>query len=90
MPGSKSEELKQKVKESVWKYLGAMVLEFKGGVLAVSLGRVAFMALFAQSMWIWSEWSKPEDLPAGMLTVLLGLLAYITGGKVVDAVARRQ
>lgn len=86
-----STDTKQAIKATAWKYLGAMFLEVKdNGTRAVSMGRVAFLALFAQAMWIWSGWSEAVDLPGGMLTILGGLLAYITGTKVVDAIAARK
>lgn len=73
----------EKVKKSLWRYFGAMFLERKNGVLAVSLGRLVFLGLLVHAEVIWAG---GKDIPSGMLTVLCVLLAYVTGSKVIDKV----
>jgi len=75
-----------KLASAVWKYLGALVADRKDGKIAISLGRIAFVVWYAQATWVWTDWSPAEDLPAGMLTIGIALLAYVTGSKIVEAV----
>ncbi len=74
----------EQLKHNAWKYLGSLFMEVKDGHRAMSLGRLAFCVMLIQAQWIWSGFSDQADLPTGQMTVLLALLAYITGSKAID------
>ncbi len=57
-------------------------LIYDKGRRTLSLGRTAFWLLLSASLYIWL-W-RSQDIPTGLLTVLLGLLAYVTSDKAVQ------
>lgn len=75
------------VKRTVWKYVGAAFLEPKDGSMALSLGRVSFVAVLSLAMW---KWAHDADPPTTMVVTLTALLGYIGVGKVVDVIRGKQ
>jgi len=71
----------------MWKYVGAAFLEPKDGSMALSLGRVSFIALFTIACW---KWCHGADPPTTMVATLGSLLAYIGVGRVVDVIRGKK
>ena len=71
--------------KSVLKFVATLLTDQKNGSLGLSLGRVTFIALFLQAMWIWSGFSAATDLPSGMMGTLTALMAYNFSSKGVEA-----
>ena len=78
-----------------YKYVGGLVMEEKkDGTLAISLGRVSFVAVLCWMMAYWNSWDPaivPEGtelvtLPPGLLEVFYTLAAYIFGTKLSTAI----
>lgn len=82
------EEIKAKLgavvkatRHNLWKYLGAMFMEMKDGVQAVSFTRVLALCCFVMLMWKWSgitgtiDTDVAEALAAANLDVPLALKA---------------
>jgi hypothetical protein len=75
--------MKDSIKLTAWKYLGAMFLEQKEGGMAVSLGRVLLLSVIGVAIWKWGHDANPPDT---MMKVLYTLFGYVFGTKVVAAV----
>jgi len=74
------------LKHWVWKYIGGLFMDEKApGKWAMSLGRVAFMAVLGQMMWKWYKY-EGEGLPPGMMEVFYTLAVYVFGTKITDIV----
>ena len=71
----------------LWRVLGAAFGETKDGVRAISLGRVAFLAVLTQAMVLWQSMPAGEDLPGSMQHALLALLGYVAGSMPLKALA---
>ena len=61
-----------------WRFIGALVMKPKSEVHAVSMGRLAFMALFCHMMYAWLTWASVDT---HQIWVAGLLLAYIAVGK---------
>lgn len=81
-----SKEKIDALKHHSWKWIGSLFMDQKNGHQAMSLGRLAFVAMLLQAQWIWSGFSDQTDLAPGQLTVLLSLLGYVIGSKAIDLV----
>lgn len=73
------------------KYVGGLFMEAKEGKQKMSLGRVSFLLVLLQMMWIWRESmapgaTNPPPLPPGMLEAFYTLSAYVFGSKAVGTV----
>jgi len=68
--------------------------EKKDGELAMSIGRVMLLILFLGMLWSWRRvlladvGGQEVELPGGMLECFYALLAYVLGGKGVQAIRR--
>lgn len=72
------------LKHWVWKYIGGLFMDEKApGKWAMSLGRVAFLAVLGQMMWKWYKF-EGEGLPPGMMEVFYTLAVYVFGTKITD------
>lgn len=71
-------EMVDKTKHTIWKYLGAMMMEEKDGHQAVSYTRTLGVVLFACCLVAWMV--KGGDLPDMMVYTLWGLIG-IKGAK---------
>ena len=75
-----------------WKYIGTLVMEPKaGGLMAMSLGRVAFVAILVQFFVIWHRAvidGAAVELPPGLLDVFYAVTGYTLGSKVLGAFKR--
>ncbi len=71
-------EVVTKAKHSIWKYFGAMMMEKKNGVQAVSYTRTLGIVLFIACMVMWLVGSG--EVPQSMLWTLWGLIG-IKGAK---------
>ena len=73
-----------------WKYVGTLFMApGVGGQMAVSLGRLAFVAVLIQFFWIWHKagtGTPPAELPPGLMEVFYTMTGYVFGTKIVDAV----
>ena len=73
-----------------WKYVGTLFMSpSAGGQMAVSLGRLAFVAVLCQFFWIWHKagtGAPPAELPPGLMDVFLTTAGYVFGTKIIDAV----
>lgn len=78
-----SNETVKSIKRTIWKYVGAAFLEKKEGSMALSLGRVSFLAVFSLAMWKWAHDMDPAMTMVGTMTALL---AYIGVPKVADII----
>lgn len=79
-------ELWQTVKTIIWKYGGSLITEENGQGAVVSLGRVAFLALFGLAFWMWAPFlggASGTELPGDMFSMLLTLAGYNLGSKMV-------
>ena len=70
--------------------IGTFFMEKKGGTWAMSLGRTAFIILFALAFYMWSPFlgAGVISLPSDMLTLLMTLAAYNLGSKGVTIVSK--
>lgn len=80
-----SEEMKNKVvkasdwtKRKVWQYFGAMFMEKKDGVQAVSLTRLLSLVCFGVLMY---QWLSATDVPNTLMYTFWGLI----GGKTAES-----
>jgi len=72
-----------------WKYIGTLVMEVKSnGKMAMSLGRVTFLAVLVQFFIVWYKSLNGVDvaLPPGLMEVFYVISGYTLGTKVVQAV----
>jgi hypothetical protein len=70
-----------------WKYIGTLVMENKGGMMAMSLGRVAFVAILIQFFMLWHRAISAGtvvELPPGLMDVFYTVAGYTLGTKVVQ------
>lgn len=70
-------ELVSKAKHTIWKYLGAMMMEEKDGHQAVSFTRTLGLCLFGMCA---CKWGFGGEVADSMLTTLWGLIG-IKGAK---------
>ncbi len=77
------------VKGFLWRYIGGAFADNKNGEKVASLGRVAFVVWFGQATYKWQTMTASEDLPDSMMTIGLSLLAFVTGTKLIGAIAKR-
>ena len=74
------------IKSIIWKYGGSLITEQSDGKAVLSLGRVAFLALFGLAFWQWAPfWGGGLELPSDMFSMLLTLAGYNLGTKMVSA-----
>jgi len=72
-----------------WKYIGTLFMEEKqNGKMAVSLGRVTFLAVLAQFFIVWHKalTGVEVSIPPGLMEVFYVIAGYTLGTKVVQAV----
>lgn len=55
------------------------------GSKMLSLGRVAFITLFASAMYVWMKLGS--DIPSTMENILIAVMVYVLGGKVTTKVS---
>jgi len=76
------------VKQHVWKFVGALISDTKpDGQVAVSLGRVCFLAVlvFMFILWRKSMYSSEVVMPPGLMEVFYCLAGYVFGTKAIEA-----
>lgn len=75
-------------KANVWKIVGALISDTKpNGQVAVSLGRVCFLAVlvFMFILWRKSMYATEIDMPPGLMEVFYCLAGYVFGTKAIEA-----
>lgn len=60
-----------------------MLMELKEGSWALSIGRLLLLITFLHAM---VTWSLTKDIADHEMDTLYGLLAYVLGGKITDAI----
>lgn len=76
-------------KQNVWQFVGALISDTKqDGKVAISLGRVCFLAVLVFMFILWSKSiSEPvETIPPGLMEVFYTLAGYVFGSKAIEAI----
>lgn len=78
-------KLWKSVKLQIWQIVGALISDTKpNGKLAVSLGRVCFLAVLVFMFVLWRKsLYKPIEMPPGLLEVFYTLAGYVFGSKAI-------
>lgn len=78
-------------KKHTWKFVGALISDTKhNGEVAVSLGRVCFLAVLTFMFVMWSKGlGKPVETPPGLMEVFYTLAGYVFGSKALEVVGDR-
>lgn len=66
--------LAEKLKALVFQFVGALFMEKKGNVWALSKGAVSFWIVFGHALYIWA--TTDHDITQGELYTLWALLGY--------------
>jgi hypothetical protein len=61
----------EKMKGGIWRYFGAMMMEEKAGIQAVSFTRTLAVLLFGQCLY---KWGMDADIAPTMMHTLWGLI----------------
>jgi len=77
----------ESLRTGIWRFFGALFMEEKNGVQAVSHQRLLALSTYIACMWIWMGHAHgAEAVPDGMLYTLWGLLGLNGFAKVAGIV----
>ena len=78
-------------KSHVWKFVGALISDTKqSGEVAVSLGRVCFLAVLIFMFVMWEKsLTEAVEAPPGLMEVFYTLAGYVFGTKALEFVRGR-
>lgn len=83
-PTSKLAQVSDVARRTSWRFVGALVMESKNGVQAISLQRLLTLATYAVCLWFWLR--PVAALPDTLLYTLWGMLGISGATKVVGQV----